>query len=145
MLPGDRASIVASAAFGGIAGWFILDVVGAIAGAILGALFAFFAARSRVRPLIATTAFVGAAAGALIGSSIIETICLPATCTAYEVGGGLVIGLASLIGVALVAALVTRSFDEYNEAVVEGRPPPEPGCESEPADGPEDKGQRTED
>ena len=145
MLPGDRASIIASALFGAIAGWFILDLTGAISGAILGVGFAFFAARARVRPLIATTSFVGAATGALIGSSIIETICLPATCTAYEVGGGLVIGLASLVGVGLVAALVTRSFDEYNEAVVEGRPPPEPGCESEPDGGPEDRGQRTED
>lgn len=131
MLPGDRFSIAAGIAFGAIAGWFIAGLGGAIGGAALGAAFAVVAARARVRPLIATTTFVGAASGALIGASIIETICLPDSCEALELTGAVVIGLASLVGVGLMAALVTRSFDEYNESVVEGRPPPTAGCESD--------------
>jgi hypothetical protein len=129
MLPGDRASVAASGGFGAIAGWFIVGPGGAVLGAALGAGFAFMAARWRVRPLIATTSFVGAAAGALIGASIVETICLPDACATLELTGAVVVGLASLVGVGLMAALVTRSFDEYNESVVSGSPPPEPGCE----------------
>ncbi len=140
MLPGDGLSILSSTIFGAIAGWFIAGLGGAITGGILGASFAWVAARARIRPLIATTVFVGAAAGALIGSSIIETICLPDTCVAVEVSGALIVGLASLIGVGLVAALVTKSFDEYNEAVETGRPVPEVGCETgEDLEGSEDQ------
>ena len=42
-----------------------------------------------------------------------------------------VTGLGALVGVGLVVALVTRSFDEYHEAVAANRPPPEPGCETD--------------
>lgn len=129
MRTSDVLSILTSAVFGAIAGILMFDLVGAIAFAALGATTAYVAARANVRPMIATTTFVGAAAGALIGASVVETICLPDTCTGFEVGGALVFGLASLVGVGLVAALVTRSFDEYNESVEEGNPPPEVGCE----------------
>ena len=125
----DVLSIATSAMFGGVAGILMFDLAGAIAVAMVGAVLAALAARANVRPLIATTTFVGAAAGALIGASVVETICLPDTCTGLEVGGAFVFGVVSLIGVGLVAALVTRSFDEYNESVEDGRPPPEVGCE----------------
>jgi hypothetical protein len=115
---------------GMIGGFFIVGQTGAIIGAILGGLFAFGAARANVRPLIAVTTFAGAAAGALIGASVVETICLPDTCPAYEFTGALVLGLASIVGVGLVAALVARSFDEYNESVIKGEDPPGPGCET---------------
>lgn len=130
----DALSMVTSAAFGGVAGVLMFDLLGAVALASVGAMFAYAAARANVRPLIATTTFVGAAAGALIGASVVETICLPDTCTGFEVGGAFVFGVASLVGVGLVAALVTRSFDEYNESIDEGRPPPQVGCEM-PEDG----------
>lgn len=129
MLPGDRASVVGSSIFGAIAGYFIAGFSGAVAGAALGAVFAYVAARSNVRPLIAITTFVGAAAGALIGSSIVETICLPDACPGYEISGAIVLGLASILGVGMVAALVARSFDEYNETVIKGEEPPGVGCE----------------
>ncbi len=129
MRPGDTASIIGSVLFGLIAGFFVFDIFGAIVGGVLGGGFAYGAARANVRPLIAITAFAGAAAGALIGASIVETICLPSTCPAYEFAGALVLGLASIIGVGLVAALVARSFDEYNESVIKGEEPPGPGCE----------------
>jgi hypothetical protein len=115
---------------GMIGGFFIVGRTGAIIGAILGGLFAVGAARANVRPLIAVTTFAGAAAGALIGASVVETICLPDTCPVYEFTGALVLGLASIVGVGLVAALVARSFDEYNESVIKGEDPPGPGCET---------------
>ena len=101
-----------------------------IAGAIIGIAFAYGAARARVRPVVAITVFAGASAGVLIGSSIVETICLPGTCVGLEITGGVVIGLAAMIGVGMVAALVTRSFDEYNESVAQGKEPPSVGCET---------------
>jgi hypothetical protein len=115
----DVLSIATSAVFGIIAGFLTFDTVGAVIGGLTGALFSF----------VATTTFVGGAAGALIGGSVVETICLPDSCTGLEIGGTVVLGIASLIGVGLVAALVTRSFDEYNDSVEAGRPPPEVGCE----------------
>ncbi|MCZ7532929.1 MAG: hypothetical protein M5U23_05930 [Acidimicrobiia bacterium] len=129
MLTTDKLSIATSTAFGGVAGFLIFDWSGAVVGAVIGGLFAFGAAKARVRPMVATTTFVGAAAGALIGSSIVETICLPDSCVGLEIGAALVVGIASLIGVGLVAALVTRSFDEYEESVAAGKEPPTPGCE----------------
>lgn len=129
MRPGDTASIVASVILGTIGGFFMVGRTGAIIGAIIGGLFAFGAAKANVRPLIAVTTFAGAAAGALIGASVVETICLPDSCPVYEFTGALVLGLASIIGVGLVAALVARSFDEYNESVIKGEEPPSPGCE----------------
>lgn len=126
----DWLSVATSAAFGLVTGSLLGDTGAAIIGALIGAAFAFAAARARVRPMIATTVFVGTAAGVLIGSSIVETICLPDTCVGLEVTGGIVIGLASLIGVGMVAALVTRSFDEYNESLAEGKEPPTVGCET---------------
>lgn len=130
MLLSDKLSIATSAAFGGITGFLIVDVIGGVIGAGLGAGLAFVAARSRVRPLVATTTVAGVASGALIGSSIVETICLPESCVGFEIGGSVVLGVAALIGVGLVAALVTRSFDEYNESIEAGREPPTVGCET---------------
>lgn len=129
MRTSDALSILTSAAFGAVAGMLMFDMVGAVVVGILGAVIAYVAARANIRPLVATTTFVGAAAGALIGASVVETICLPDTCTGFEIGGAFMFGLVSLVGVGLVAALVTRSFDEYNESVEDGRPPPEVGCE----------------
>lgn len=132
MRPSDLGAILVSALFGFITGVLIAGWVGGAAGAALGVAFAFGAARANVRPAITMTVFVGAMTGVLIGSSIVQTICLPESCVALEVTGGVVIGLASLVGVGLVAALVTRSFDEYNEKVQAGEPPPTAGCETEP-------------
>lgn len=111
----DVLSIVTSALFSAVAGVLTFGLVGAAIGLLVGGCLAAIAAAGHVRPLVATTTIVGAAAGAMIGASIVETICLPDSCVPLEVGGAVVLGIASLIGVGLVAALVTRSFDEYNE------------------------------
>ncbi len=130
MQPTDWISIATSAAFGGVTGSLLGGTPFTIAGAVIGSLFAYGAARARVRPTVATTLFVGAAAGALIGSSIVQTICLPDTCVGLEVTAGIIVGLAAMIGVGMVSALVARSFDEYNESVAQGREPPTAGCET---------------
>jgi len=130
MQPTDWVSVATSAAFGMITGSLLGGTPTAVAGAIIGIAFAYGAARARVRPVVAATVFAGASAGVLIGSSIVETICLPDTCVGFEITGGVVIGLAAMIGVGMVAALVTRSFDEYNESVAQGKEPPGVGCET---------------
>ena len=113
--PGDIAATVVCALFGGLTGILLGGVLLAAAGAVLGAAVGFVAARANVRPAITSTVFVGAMAGALIGASIVETICLPGSCVPLEITAAAVSGIAAFIGVGLVAALVTRSFDEYNE------------------------------
>jgi hypothetical protein len=130
MRPTDWVSAAVSAVFGLVTGALLGGTLAAVTGAVIGVAFAYGAARANVRPTVAMTVFAGAAAGVLIGSSIVETICLPAACVGLEITGGVVIGLASMIGVGMVAALVTRSFDEYNESVAQGKEPPSVGCET---------------
>jgi hypothetical protein len=130
----DIAATVVTTMFGAVTGWLLAGTVGAAVGVVVGSCFGIIAGRANVRPAITMTVFVGSMAGVLIGASIVETICLPDSCVAIEATAGVVVGLASLIGVGLVAALVTRSFDEYNENVAAGTPPPTPGCEAEPDD-----------
>lgn len=132
MRTSDVISMVVSALFGFITGVLIAGWIGGGVGALLGIAFAIGAAKANVRPVIAMTVFVGAMTGVLIGSSIVQTICLPETCVALEATGGAVIGFATFVGVGLVAALVARSFDEYNEKTEAGQPPPTAGCETEP-------------
>ena len=135
MRPSDAVATVITALFGGFTGWLLAETFGAVIGLSLGVAFGLVAGRSNVRPAITMTVWVGAMAGALIGASIVETICLPDTCVALETTSAIVVGFASLIGVGLVAALVTRSFDEYNEQQAAGQEPSTPGCEGEEYDG----------
>jgi hypothetical protein len=131
MRPTDLISIVVNAFFGAVTAWLIFgsSIAAIVLGLLLGIAFGFGAARAHVRPGIAMTAFVGAMTGGLIGSSVVSTICLPATCVPLEITAGLVTAVASFIGVGIVAALVTRSFDEYNERLDAGLPPTGVGCE----------------
>ncbi len=130
MRAGDVASVAVSTIFGVVTGWLIADMVGAvIAGAFFG-LVAFGGARANVRPAIVSTVLVATMAGALIGASIVEAICLPSTCPALVATGGVTIAVVSFVGVGLVAALVTRSFDEYNEREAAGLPQDSVGCET---------------
>ena len=128
----DWAAAATSAVFGAVTGVLLGSTTLAVVGALVGFAFAVVAARFNVRPSITATVFVGTMAGVLVGASIVESICLPSTCPTLEVVGATVTGIAAFIGVGLVAALVLRSFDEYNEHVVAGTPPPTPGCEVPP-------------
>jgi hypothetical protein len=113
MRPTDLISIIVNTFFGAVTAWLIFgsSIVAIALGALLGAAFGFGAARANVRPGVAMTVFVGAMTGGLIGSSVVSTICLPATCVPLEITAGVVTAVASFIGVGIVAALVTRSFD----------------------------------
>lgn len=132
MRPSDVLATVTTGLFGAITGWLVAGTAGVIVLALIGVGVGLLAARANVRPGITTTVFVGSMTGVLIGASIVETICLPGSCAAAELTAGAVLGIAAFVGVGLVAALVTRSFDEYNESVRNGTPPPAAGCESEP-------------
>ncbi|MGI9667909.1 MAG: hypothetical protein ACR2N2_12580 [Acidimicrobiia bacterium] len=123
----DVVATVVTVLFGGITGWLLAETIGAVLGAGLGAAFGVVAGRANVRPAITMTVWVGAMAGALVGASIVETICLPDTCPAMESTAAVVTGLAALVGVGLVAALVTRSFDEYYEQQEPTSPDEDPG------------------
>ena len=122
MRPGDFAATVVCVLFGALTGWLLAGTVLAVLGAILGGLVGWAAGRANVRPAITSTVFVGAMAGALIGASIVETICLPGSCVALEITAAGVTAIAAFIGVGLVAALVTRSFDEYHEQTASAGP-----------------------
>lgn len=125
----DYFSIVVNSLFGFVTGWLIAGNAGGFIGGGIGAVFGFVAARANVRPGIAMTVFVGTMTGGLIGSSVVSTICLPDPCTGLEVFAGITMAIASFVGVGVVAALVTRSFDEYNEREEAGLPPTGVGCE----------------
>lgn len=100
-------------------------------GAVIGGALATAAAVLRLRPLVSSSVAAGGLAGCFVGASVIRVLCLPDTCPGLEAVGGTVTAAGAIVGVAVVVALVTRSFDEYREAVEAGRPPPEPGCEND--------------
>jgi hypothetical protein len=129
MRPSDALAVITSLLFGGVTGFLMGATFGALVGATLFGTLALAGVRANVRPAIVATVLVGTMTGWLIGSSIVEAICLPSNCLALETIGGLVGAVISFIGVGLVAALVTRSFDEYNEREAAGLPPTGVGCE----------------
>jgi hypothetical protein len=83
-----------------------------------------------MRALVALALIVSLAIGAIIGQGIVHALCLPDGCVAAESVAAVVTAVAAVVAMGLVVALVTRSFEEYNEAVAARRPPPEPGCET---------------
>ena len=115
MRSSDLLSISVSLVFGAITGWLMWGLKGAVIIASVSALGAIGGARARIRPGVVSTVLVGTMAGGLIGASVVEAICLPSTCQTLETAGGLIAAGLTFIGVGLVAALVARSFDEYNE------------------------------
>jgi len=125
---------VAAAAAGGVLGLVAGStgtvVVGATVGAATGAAIAFF----RIRPLVSIAVAVGTVVGVVVGRSVIRVLCAPSGCPTVEWITGVATGLGAFVGVGLVVALATRSFDEYHEALAANRPPPSPGCETEVAD-----------
>ncbi len=130
MRTSDVLAIVATALFGAVTGALISGTLGAAIGSVFFGALAFVGVRTNVRPAIISTVLVGTMAGGLIGSSIVQAICLPSVCRPLEITGGIVTAGISFLGVGLVAALVTRSFDEYNEREAAGLPPTGVGCET---------------
>lgn len=108
-------------------------VVGAVIGGLVGAAVGFVVAAAGIRFVVAAPVVVGAVAGGILGRSIVHTLCLPGDCPGAETTAALLTGLGGFIGVGLVAALVTRSFEEYRESRAESPEPrenPEPGAQN---------------
>lgn len=128
------ARTVGFAAIGAVAGALIGGAAWIAAGAVSSAVAGLLAGLAGMRPFVATSVLVGTFGGILVGRGVVRALCLPGSCVGLEVTAAVISGLGALVGVGLVVALVTRSFDEYNEAIASRRPPPAPGCEAEPVD-----------
>lgn len=124
------ALVVGMAALGGGSGWLLAGVAGLIAGLVCGGAFGVVALRLELRAAVALTVAAGTGGGALVGQGIVRALCLPGSCPGFEAVAAVLTGLGALVGVGLVVALVTRSFDEYREAIAANRPSPTPGCET---------------
>ena len=110
------ATIAAATTIGALVG-ALMGVVWAIIGGLVGLATAVLISIYRVRPVVAIPVAVAAGIGAYVGGTIIGVLCEPEGCPAFEAFGALTTGLGALVGVGLVVALATRSFDEYRESV----------------------------
>ncbi|RPI23520.1 MAG: hypothetical protein EHM57_03865 [Actinobacteria bacterium] len=117
----DVVTVALCSLVGAAAGAAWAGGAGAVLGVIAGAAWGVLANRLLVRPAIAVSVFTGTVVGAYLGRSIVRALCLPGSCVALEVVAAVLLGAGAFVGVGLVAALVTRSFDEYREI---GKPPP---------------------
>lgn len=123
--------IAASAIGGGIVGWLIGNsLVWATIGAVVGLGVAVMTLVYGIRPLVAAPVGIGAGIGAYLGGTIVEVICEPKGCPTFEAVAATTTGIGALVGIGLVVALATRSFDEYQEAVAQGVEPPTTRCSS---------------
>ena len=117
-------TILGAVVAGMIPGLLLAGPIGATVGAVMGVV----AERAGVRTVVALAVTTGTATGVFIGASIASVLCYPSTCLWIEIIAGFVTGIGALIGVGMIAALTTRSFDEYQAAVAANRPPPTTGC-----------------
>ena len=85
----------------------------------------------QIKPLVTIDIAINTITNLFIRTTIIHVLYLPNTCTGLEAFGGTVTAGGAIVGVGVVVALATRSFDEYHKTVEAGRPPPEPGCETD--------------
>ncbi|MDJ0664500.1 MAG: hypothetical protein QNJ75_08055 [Acidimicrobiia bacterium] len=121
--------IAGSTALGGVIGWMVdRTVVWTTIGAIVGLAIAVMIVWFQVRPLVAAPVGVGAGVGAYLGGKIVSVLCEPAGCPAFEATAATTTGIGALVGIGLVVALATRSFEEYREAQERGAPPPTSSC-----------------
>lgn len=131
-------TIGGAALLGAATGWLVGGgTPGAVTGLVVGLLLGIVADRLEVRPVVALAVVVGTVAGAFIGRNVVRALCLPGTCAGLEAGAAILTGIGAFIGIGLVVALVTRSFDEYHEAAAANRPPPRTGCGPDEACEPE--------
>lgn len=123
------AKAVAALTLGGTIGWLIgRSVAWTVVGAIVGAATAVMTLFVGVRPVVAVPVGVGAGIGAYVGGTIVGVICDPQGCVAFEATAAVVTGIGALVGIGLVVALATRSFEEHSAAVARGSKPPTTGC-----------------
>jgi hypothetical protein len=131
------AIVVGAAAAGAIVGWLAGGAAAAAAAGALGLLTGIAVGPIGVRPTVAVPVAVGGAVGFVLGRSVVRVLCAPQGCVAVEWIAGIATAIGALVGVGLVVALASRSFDEYREALTSGRPPPDPeGASDEPPESP---------
>ncbi len=125
----NSATLIGASVLGAGTGWLVGGgTSGIVVGFVVGLLLGGAAAWLDVRLVVSLSVVVGTVAGAFIGRNIVRALCLPGTCSALEITAAVLTGIGAFIGIGLVVALVTRSFDEYHEAVARDRPPPRTGC-----------------
>jgi hypothetical protein len=122
MRPADLLFVAASIAAGAWAGEALGRLPGGVIGAAVGLAAGSVVPVLGVRLSVAAPVVIGTLAGGLLGRSIVRALCLPGSCHSAEVVAALLTGAGSLVGVGLVVALVTRSFDEYRESNRGGKP-----------------------
>ena len=132
----DRVSIPSVGAIGiaaaiGAGLGTLISPVWAIIGGLTGLATALLISVFGIRPVVAVPVAVGAGIGAYVGGTIVGVLCEPEGCPAFEAFGAITTGIGALVGVGLVVALATRSFDEYRESVArratsESQPDAEP-------------------
>lgn len=129
-LPTDQAPVfVAAAALGGFAGWLTGQSLGwGVVGAVIGLGVAVLIVVFGIRPIVAVPVGFGAGIGAYLGGTIVGVLCEPKGCPAFQATAATATGLGTLVGIGMVVALATRSFDEYREATDRGANPPTTGC-----------------
>jgi hypothetical protein len=127
----DVAGSLALLAGGAVGGAVAAGAVGAVVFGLVGGALAAAVVMAQVRWVVALPVIGGVVVGIVVGWSIPHRRCAPDGCPLVEISAAAVTGLGALVGVGLVVALVTRSFDEYREATEQRRPPPAAGCESD--------------
>jgi hypothetical protein len=128
----SAVSIAGSAFAGAISGWLIgQSVPWCAVGGVVGAGIAAMILLVGVRPIVAVPVGIGAGIGAYVGGTIVGVICEPQGCPAFQATAGIITGIGALVGIGLVVALATRSFDEYHAAVAKRVDPPVTACKAE--------------
>jgi hypothetical protein len=127
-------TILGAVGAGVVPGLLLAGPIGGAIGATIGAAMGVVAERADVRTVVALAVIAGTATGVFIGASIASVLCAPASCLGIEIIAGVVTGIGAFIGVGMIAALTTRSFDEYHAAIAARRPPPTTGCNPKGAD-----------
>ena len=80
-------------------------------------------------PWVLIPVLLGTVIGGAIGWSVTTVSCRPEGCVTAAVLVGVGSALVTAIGVLVVAVLVLRSLNEWQQAVRRGEEPPGPGCE----------------
>lgn len=121
-------TILGGVVAGTVPGLLLAGSIGGVIGATVGGVMGIIAERAGVRRMVALAVIAGTATGVFIGASIAGVLCSPASCLWIEIIAGVATGMGALVGVGMIAALTTRSFDEYHAAIAAKRPPPVTGC-----------------
>lgn len=112
----DIAFAAAVLLVGAWAGQSLGGLLGLIIGLLVGAVTGFVVFSSGMRMVVAVPVVSGAVVGGILGRSIARVLCFPNDCASAEIVAALLAGIGTFVGVGLVAALVTRSFDEFRES-----------------------------